>query len=217
MAEIYIFGLRRASPPPSPSSTSATMSAGGGPRATGSNLKNEGQFRQRVVSYYKIMADSRKSLSFHCKLQMASAVGLASTTGAAAVASNASTLILFLTGFAALSLGVASRLDHARSDKAQTAAYQLRCKLGLSSVLGMAGGVAMDLEELQEHADRAVMAAQGVLALVALLSCVMGVRAAGQLLYAFELQTEKKGQAAPAAPAAAAPPTLPVGRGRRSK
>ena len=119
------------------------MSAGGGPRATGSNLTNEGQFRQRVVSYYKIMADSRKSLSFHCKLQLASAVGLASTTGAAAVASNVSTLVLVLTGFAALSLGVASRLDHARSDKAQTAAYQFRCKLGLSSVMGMAGGVAM--------------------------------------------------------------------------
>ena len=117
----------------------------GGPRAAGSNLKNEGQFRQRVVSYYKIMADSRKSLNFHCKLQLASAVGLASTTGAAVVASNAGMLVLILTGFAALSLGVASRLDHARSDKAQTAAYQLRCKLGLSSVVGMAGGVAMEL------------------------------------------------------------------------
>ena len=193
------------------------MSAGGGPRATGSNLTNEGQFRQRVVSYYKIMADSRKSLSFHCKLQLASAVGLASTTGAAAVASNVSTLVLVLTGFSALSLGVASRLDHARSDKAQTAAYQFRCKLGLSSVMGMAGGVAMELEELQEPADRAVMAAQGVLALVALLSCAMGMRAAGQLLYAFELQAEKKGQAAPAAPVAATPPAIPVGRGRRSK
>ena len=69
--------------------TANEMSSGGGPRAAGSNLKNEGQFRQRVVNYYKIMADSRKSLSFHCKLQLASAVGLASTTGAAVVASNA--------------------------------------------------------------------------------------------------------------------------------
>ena len=162
-------------------------------------------------------ASNTLCLSFHCKLQLASAVGMASTTGAAAVASNASTLVLVLTGFSALSLGVASRLDHARSDKAQTAAYQLRCKLGLSSVIGMAGGVAMELGELQEPADRAVMAAQGALALLALLSCVMGIRAAGQLLYAFELQAEKKGQAAPAAPAAATPPAIPVGRGRRSK
>ena len=197
--------------------TANEMSSGGGPRAAGSNLKNEGQFRQRVVSYYKIMADSRKSLSFHCKLQLASAVGLASTTGAAVVASNAGMLVLILTGFAALSLGVASRLDHARSDKAQTAAYQLRCKLGLSSVVGMAGGVAMELQELQDPAGRAVMAAQGLLALVALLSCAMGMRAAGQLLYAFELQAEKKGQAAPAAAAAATPPAIPAGRGRRSK
>ena len=102
-------------------------------------------------------------------------------------------------------------------DRAQTAAYQLRCKLGLSSVAGMAGGVAMELQELQDPAGRAVMAAQGLLALVALLSCAMGMRAAGQLLYAFELQAEKKGQAAPAAAAAATPPAIPAGRGRRSK
>ena len=193
------------------------MSSGGGPRAGGSNIKNEGQFRQRVVNYYKIMADSRKSLNFHCKLQLASAVGLASATGAAAVASNASTLILVLTGFAALSLGVASRLDTARSDKAQTAVYQFRCKLGVSSVMGMAGGVAMELEDLQGPADRAVMAAQGVLALVALLSCALGLRAAGSLLYAFELQAEKKGQAAAAAPAVASPSANPVGRAQRRK
>lgn len=188
-----------------------------GARAVGSNLKNEGQFRQRVVNYYKIMADSRKSLSFHCKLQLASAVGLASATGAAAVVGNASTLVLVLTGLAALTLGVASRLETSRSDKAQTAAYRLRCKLALSSVMGMAGGVAMELEELQEPADRAVMAAQGVLALVALLSSTLGLRAAGSLLYAFELQAEKKGQATAAAPAATTPPTQPVGRPQRRK
>ena len=74
-----------------------------------------------------------------------------------------------------------------------------------------------ELQELQDPAGRAVMAAQGLLALVALLSCAMGMRAAGQLLYAFELQAEKKGQAAPAAAAAATPPAIPAGRGRRSK
>lgn len=53
------------------------MSSGAGPRAGGSNIKDEGKFRQRVDEHYKLIATARPLLGSAWRLQAASAVALA--------------------------------------------------------------------------------------------------------------------------------------------
>ena len=56
---------------------------------TGSNLKDEGKFRQRVDNHYKMMAAARSRLGTAGRLQLAAALGVGSVAGVGAVASGA--------------------------------------------------------------------------------------------------------------------------------
>ena len=77
--------------------------------ASGSGIKEEGKFRQRVENHYKIMADARSSLKTHSKLQMAAALGLVTVVGMGVALDEADALEGLLAGSAGLVLGVASR------------------------------------------------------------------------------------------------------------
>jgi hypothetical protein len=258
------------------------MASAGGARAAGSNLKDEGKFRQRVVNYYKIMADARKGISLYCKNQLAAALGLAGAAGVSAVMASSAlsaaqleldaakgkasaaeaavaalsneaqpdaaalakeraaealaaetlkaaeaaveaasglpdTTDLVATALAVLALGLAYRagLGVTTMQQAGASSYRSRCLLSLLLVVAMAGLDAM-MQEVQS-----VAYAKGALAVLALLSSALGLRAAGSLLYAFELQAEKKSEmkssAAPATTASSPVKMAPPGRAPRRK
>ena len=61
------------------------MASSGGPRASGSGRADEGKFRQRVDTHYRVMADAKKQISQAGRLTIASAIGFVSMAGVAAM------------------------------------------------------------------------------------------------------------------------------------
>ena len=188
--------------------------------ASGSGLKEEGKFRQRVENHYKIMADARSSLKTHSKLQMAAALGLVTVVGMGVALEEADALEGLIAGSAGLVLGIASRSGNQAATgmkpelhAAAAAAYSDQCKASmlllvfLMSVVGFGASQAIEVQP--------VSYVYGALALIALPASALGARAAASILYAFSLQAARRGakeEPAEKPPPAAAPPSRPTAR-----
>ena len=59
------------------------MASTGGPRAAGSGRVDEGKFRQRVDTHYKVMASAKNRIRLSGKVGLASSMGFVTMSGAA--------------------------------------------------------------------------------------------------------------------------------------
>lgn len=185
------------------------MSSGGGPRAAGSGMADEGKFRQRVEDHYKIMASAKKTIRLagvahnFCALSLCIVAGLAlytwagdgfsdETTGSALVAGTCLLVALF-----SGSCWLASRAASGAKDAEKNGqAYAGRVRTLLSALLVMAAAVtgAVVLEFVPPPALTVSYAAAGLNALDAV-GAVVGLYGAAELQRGFAIQ-KARGQKA---------------------
>ena len=173
------------------------MASGGGPRATGSGMKEEGKFRQRVDDHYKLMASAKKSIGLAGRLQLASSLGLGTAAGVAAtlpeessmVACIVSAVLMLVSGGAARAATAAAGAKDAEKHAATYAGW-LKKLLALL-IVSAAGATGLVAAEVLDPPPMPLVVAGGAVAALDLVGCLVGLRAAGQLLRAFELQKAK--------------------------
>ena len=175
------------------------MSSSGGARVGGSNLKDEGKFRQRVDEHYKLIASARPKLGFAWKLQTASAVALGAfaAAGVAGVlepalpdthvaAHIAYTLVML---WAALNgsalLGMIPTLPVRQNSK-----YDRICK-ALVLLIGVTALTPLMFPELLLTRPVA-LAYEMTSAILGLIGCALGMFATSKLGNAFEQQLAKR-------------------------
>ena len=172
------------------------MSSGGGPRATGSGLAQEGKFRQRVDTHYKVMAEAKKSIRTAGNLQMASALLLGTIAGLAAtlpesiatIMCGVSVALMLVTGACARAASAASGAKDAEKHAASYGSWmRMLGGLLLLAAAGVGGAVFAELE----LPSLPITAAAGSILLLDLVSCIIGLSSSSKLLAAFEDQRKK--------------------------
>jgi hypothetical protein len=173
------------------------MSSGGGPRAGGSGIKEEGKFRQRVDDHYRKMAEAKRSIGAAGRLQLASALGLGTVAGvtvtlpetSAMLAAGVSALLMLVSGGCARA---ATAATGGKDTEKHAAAYAGWLKiLGMMLVLAVGGAGVIGAAELLEPPPRPLVAALGAVAAVDMIGCVLGLNAASKMASAFEAQKKK--------------------------
>ena len=173
------------------------MASGGGPRAAGSGLKEEGKFRQRVDDHYRVMASAKKTIGTAGRLQLAGALGMGTAMGVAAtlpetgsmVAGGVSFVLMLVSAAGARAATAAAGAKDVEKHAAKYAGW-LRT-LGMLLLLTGLAGAGAGAADLVEAPPMPLVGAFGVVALVDLIGCLLGLRGASQLLSAFESQKNK--------------------------
>ena len=164
------------------------MSAGGGPRAAGSGLNNEGKFRQRVDTHYKVMASAKKQIGQAGRLGLGSAMGFGTLAGASAVSDAMPIAILaFVYALAAgvTHRGAAGAAGSVNAEK-NAATYLSRLR-GLGALLLFVFPVLMAIG----IPDLPTLICFGLLWLLGIGACTMGYFSTSTLLDAFRQQKLK--------------------------
>ena len=173
------------------------MASGGGPRATGSGIKEEGKFRQRVDDHYRLMASAKKTIGTAGRLQLASALSLGTTAGVAATMPEPSSIIAAVaSGVLMLISGVDARgataAAGAKDAEMHAASYSGRLRTLAVLLLTTAATIYIATElELMDPMPMPLVVACASVGLLDLVGCFLGMRGASQLLKAFEAQKAK--------------------------
>lgn len=171
------------------------MASKGGKRAAGTDGQDF-KFRQRVDNHYKLMAGARKSLKRAGRVQLASALGLASLTGTAlALPVGLDAATLGICAATAVTSGVAGKnalaAAGAQQPEQRLGSYLTLCKIQLALLFSTAGLTAtMLLTSPSSEISPLVVAC--VLAVVGIIGAMLGTSSAGALITAFEEQAKKK-------------------------
>lgn len=172
------------------------MSSAAGPRAEGTDGKDH-KFRQRVDDHYKLMAGSRLSLRIACRMLLGTTAGcgmraaLAYTAGGGQLPQLVwgALLSIFTMGLAFMGFK-AARLQQLRPPL--TMFYQ-GCLLLMLLFLAL-GGICAGTATITTSAAVAYLILEESVAALGVCSTLYGVKAAGSLQHAFELQAKKRGR-----------------------
>jgi hypothetical protein len=173
------------------------MASGGGPRAAGSGIANEGKFRQRVEDHYRTMASAKKGIKRAGQMQLASALGLGTVTGAAGTLLEDSSamalcavgvVLMIATGLAARAAPLAAG---AKDAEKHAIAYASSVRMLSMLLLLTASAVATAVYVGAALPPTPVAVAAAVIGGIDLLSCALGQITTAKLLGAFEEQKRK--------------------------
>ena len=172
------------------------MASSGGPRVAGSGRADEGKFRQRVDTHYRLMAEAKKKIASAGRLALAAALGFTSIAGVAATQpGEASIATALIAGVLALTAGVTGRAATAaagnREAEKHAAAFK-RWSRSLAMILFLtllAAGMGQ-MAGLTAP-QKSITIAMGCIWTLALAASAVGLHGSVGLLYAFEQQKSK--------------------------
>jgi len=173
------------------------MSSGGGPRATGSGLSNEGKFRQRVDDHYRDMAAAKKSIKTAGNLHIASALGLGTVTGVMATLQDdfsamatcaVCAVLMVVTG---LTARAASPAAGTKDVEKHALAYASWVRTLTMLLLLVGSGVATTIHTGAQLPPTPIGEAAAAVGVFDLIACAIAQVATAKLLTAFEAQKAK--------------------------
>lgn len=164
------------------------MASTGGPRAAGSGRADEGKFRQRVDTHYKVMASAKNHIRLSGKVGLASSMGFVAMSGAALAQEHmaVAAISFFYAVLGAVTHRAWSSAAGSGNAEKNAASYQSMLRVnGLSLLTAFSAIVLFDGPPMN------ILLGFGGVWVIGMVACAMAYRATSSLLDAFKQQKDK--------------------------